>query len=102
MMQELTKNLEIDLSTTDLAVHYPNIFPDTWKMVTRYLRNPHIEHVLDGMAERAHCMASDSVISLTKLHRGQEGRIHIAVNYGVGLHLGICVLKEQANDGFTA
>jgi hypothetical protein len=101
MMQELAKNLEIDLSGSDVAVHYPNIFPDAWKMVTRHLRSPRIEHVVDGMAERAHCMASDSVISLTKLHRGQEGRIHIAVNYGVGLHLGVCVLKEQANNGYT-
>ena len=99
MIQELATNLNLDLSGSDAAIHYPNIFPDTWRMVTRYLRNPHIEHVLDGMSNRAHCMASDSVISLTKLHRGQTGRIHIAVNYGVGLHLAVCVLKEQAKYG---
>ena len=99
MIQELAANLELDLAASDVTVHYPNIFPETWKMVTRYLRNPRVEHVLDGMAERAHCMASDSVISLAKFHRGQEGRIHIAVNYGVGLHLAVCVLKEKANNG---
>jgi hypothetical protein len=32
---------------------------------------------------------------LSKWHRGQAGRIHIVVNYGVGLHLGVCILKEQ-------
>jgi hypothetical protein len=101
MIQALARNLGLHLAASDVTVHYPNIFPETWKMVTRYLRSPRVEHVLDGMAERAHCMASDSVISLTKLHRGQEGRIHIAVNYGVGLHLGVCVLKEQANNGYT-
>jgi len=43
-------------------------------------------------------MASDSVISLANYHRGEEGRIHIAVNYGVGLHLAVCVLKEKASN----
>src|SRR3954468_24995392 len=46
-----------------------------------------------------HFGSSDSVISLAKSHRGQEGRIHIAVNCGVGLHLAVCVLKEEANNG---
>jgi len=97
MIQELAATLELDISTRELTVHYPNIFPETWKMVTRYLHNPRVEHVLDEMAERAHCGSSDSVISLAKYHRNQEGRIHIAVNYGVGLHLAVCVLREQAN-----
>jgi hypothetical protein len=102
MIQELAANLELNLSTSDVTVHYPNIFPETWKMVTRYLRNARVEHVIDGMAERAHCMASDSVISLAKFHRNRDGRIHIAVNYGVGLHLAVCVLKEKANNGSIA
>ena len=100
MIQGLATELGLDLAGTDVAIHYPNIFPDTWKMVTRYLRIPHVEHVMDEMAERAHCGATDSVISLTKLHRGQLGRIHIVVNYGVGLHLGVCILEERdANRG---
>jgi 3-oxoacyl-[acyl-carrier-protein] synthase III len=94
MIQGLATELGLDLAGSDVAIHYPNIFPDTWKMVTRYLRIPHVEHVMDEMAERAHCGATDSVISLTKLHRGQRGRIHIVVNYGVGLHLGVCILEE--------
>jgi hypothetical protein len=100
MIQGLATELGLDLAGSDVAIHYPNIFPDTWKMVTRYLRIPHVEHVMDEMAERAHCGATDSVISLTKLHRGQRGRIHIVVNYGVGLHLGVCILEERdANRG---
>jgi len=100
MTQALAPEIGVDLNERDVAIHYPNIFPDTWKMVTRYLRIPRAEHVMDEMAERAHCGATDSVISLAKLHRGQDGRIHIVVNYGVGLHLGVCILEERyANRG---
>jgi hypothetical protein len=99
MVQELATSLDLDLAGSDVAIHYPNIFPDTWKMVTRYLRIPRIEHVMDGIAERAHCMASDSVISLTKLHHGRSGRLHIVVNYGVGLHLAVCILEERDSNG---
>ena len=99
MVQELATSLDLDLAGSDVAIHYPNIFPDTWKMVTRYLRIPCVEHVMDGIAERAHCMASDSVISLTKLHHNQGGRLHIVVNYGVGLHLAVCILEERHSSG---
>jgi hypothetical protein len=95
MVQELAASLGLDLAGSEVAIHYPNIFPDTWRMVTRYLRIPRVEHVMDEMLERAHCMATDSVISLAKLHRGQRGRLHVVVNYGVGLHLGICILEER-------
>ena len=47
-------------------------------------------------------MATDSVISLAKLHRSEGGRIHIVVNYGIGLHLGVCMFKEtDANESAT-
>src|SRR5436190_4183480 len=97
MIQQLASSLQLQLTAGDVAIHYPNIFPDTWRMVTRYLRIPRMEHITDGMAERAHCGATDSVISLAKYHRGTEGRIHIVVNYGLGLHLAVCVLQEKAN-----
>jgi 3-oxoacyl-[acyl-carrier-protein] synthase III len=96
MMQSLAAELGLDLHGADIAIHYPNIFPDIWKMVTRCLLLPRVEHIMDEMAERAHCGATDSVISLTKWHRGQSGRLHFVVNYGVGLHLGVCVLREHA------
>src|SRR5205814_9116160 len=96
LVQELAISLDLNLTDSDVAIHYPNIFPDTWKMVTRYLRIPTVEHVLDAMCDRAHCMATDSVISLAKYHRGQEGRIHIVVNYGIGLNLAVGVLRETS------
>jgi hypothetical protein len=102
MIQGLATELGLDLIASDVAIHYPNIFPDTWKMVTRYLRIPRVEHIMDEMAERAHCGATDSVISLAKRHRGQRGRLHIVVNYGVGLHLGVCILQEHESDGGNA
>ena len=95
LIQGLATSLDLNLAGRDVAIHYPNIFPDTWRMVTRYLQIPKVEHVIDGMCDRAHCMATDSVISLAKLHRGQEGRLHIVINYGIGLHLAICMLKEK-------
>ena len=102
MVKELAANLGLDLAGSNSAIHYPNIFPETWATVTRYLRSPQIEHVLDGMFDRAHCGATDSVISLAKLHRSEGGRIHIVVNYGIGLHLGVCIFKEtDANESAT-
>jgi len=97
MVQSLATELRLDLNEADIAIHYPNNFPDAWKMVTGYFLLPQIEHVMDEMAERAHCGATDSVISLTKWHRGQSGRLHFVVNYGVGLHLGVCILREYAS-----
>jgi len=63
--------------------------------VTRYLRAAKAEHIMDEVSERAHCGATDSIISLAKWHRGQSGRLHV-VNYGVGLHLGVCLLREES------
>ncbi len=95
MIQDLATHLGQDLTARDVVIHYPNIFPDTWRMVTRYLRLARVEAVIDEIAERAHCGATDSVITLAKHHRGEEGRMHVVVNYGVGLHLGVCILEEQ-------
>ena len=96
MIQALASELKLDLFDSDVALHYPNIFPDIWKMVTRYLRIPRVEHLMDEMPERAHCGATDSVISLAKIYRGQRGRLHVVVNYGVGLHLCVCLLREES------
>jgi hypothetical protein len=35
------------------------------------------------------------VISLAELHGNREGRLHVVVNYGLGLHLGICAFREM-------
>ena len=97
MTQELATCVGVNLTESDVAIHFPNIFPDTWKMVARYLRLSRGETIIDEMAERAHCGATDSVITLTKQHRGCAGRVHVVVNYGVGLHLGVALLREHEN-----
>ena len=95
MIHELAGALNLNLAKSDVVAHYPNIFPQTWDMVTQQLSLPRIEPVLDEMGERAHCGATDSVISLAKLHRNKAGRLHIVINYGIGLHLAVCILKER-------
>jgi len=95
MAQDLAGATGVNLGESDVAIHFPNIFPDTWRMVARYLRLSHGETIIDEMAERAHCGATDSVITLAKHHRGSAGRIHLVVNYGAGLHLGVALLREQ-------
>jgi 3-oxoacyl-[acyl-carrier-protein] synthase III len=96
MIRELAKELTVDLSPGQVVVHYPNIFTSAWEMVSQYLNVPKELHVLDDLAERAHCLSSDSMISLAKWHGGGAGRTHVVVNFGSGLHLGACILREEA------
>lgn len=96
MINRLAATLDLNLSDNNVLIHYPNMFPDAWKMVTKYLRLSGENHVLRGLAERAHCFGSDSVISLAELYDGRKGRLHFVVNYGLGLHLGVCALRETA------
>jgi 3-oxoacyl-[acyl-carrier-protein] synthase III len=97
MINNLAAELSLDLSTREVLVHFPNIFPEVWKRVTRALRLRDEQRVMIEMSERAHCGSSDTVISLSKLHQGQEGRIHVAVTYGAGLHLAISILEEKGH-----
>src|SRR5437764_5175278 len=99
MVQELATSLDLDLAGSDVAIHYPNIFPDTWKMVTRYLRIPCVEHVMDEIAERAHCMASDSAIRLLNCNLAKRAGFLWLVNSGVGLNLAVCILEERHSSG---
>jgi hypothetical protein len=96
MIKGLAQTLGLNMTRSDVLIHYPNMFPEAWKMVTKYLRLSDEQHVMRGMAERGHCFGSDSVISLAELHGGHKGRLHFIVNYGLGLHLGVCALKEEA------
>jgi len=95
MIRELAKATTIDLAADEVVLHYPNVFPAAWQMVTQYLQAPKATHVLDGLPERAHCKSSDSVISLGNAHGAGAGRVHIVLNFGVGIHLGACVLREE-------
>jgi len=40
MIQGLASELGLDLAGNDVVIHYPNIFPEPWKMVTGYLHIP--------------------------------------------------------------
>ncbi|MGD1018637.1 MAG: hypothetical protein ABSA12_04885 [Verrucomicrobiia bacterium] len=94
MTRELADRVGVGGRLGEAVVHYPNIFPQAWDMVSGYLKVSPERHILDQLAERAHCLSSDSVISLGKLHSGNEGRLHVVVNFGSGVHLGICILSE--------
>ncbi|MBV9010245.1 MAG: hypothetical protein JO354_13945 [Verrucomicrobia bacterium] len=96
MIKDLAGSLQIELTSANVLVHYPNMFPDAWWMVTKYLRLSDEQHVMRGLSERAHCFGSDSVMSLAEMYNSMEGRTHFVVNYGLGLHLGISALKEVA------
>lgn len=97
MVRGLARDLGIDLPRSDVVVHYPNIFPTAWDMVTHHLQIARERHVLDGLAERAHCLSSDAIISLSRQHRGHAGRLHVVVNFGSGLHLGVGIFREEAS-----
>src|SRR6476659_5308775 len=47
MIQELANRLHLELTGNEVVIHYPNIFSETWEMVTRYLRLPNVEHVME-------------------------------------------------------
>jgi len=95
MIRDLAKAAAVDLPSREIVLHYPNAFPAAWDMVSRYLQTPRERHVVDGLADRAHCLSSDSMISLGKWHGGGAGRVHIVVNFGSGVHLGACLLSEE-------
>ncbi|MGA2556124.1 MAG: hypothetical protein ABSG04_07605 [Verrucomicrobiota bacterium] len=96
MIRALMAKQEGDLKGRDVVIHYPNIYPDTWAMVTRFLGLSPEQQIMDGFSERAHCLSADPVISLARQHSGRPGRLHLVVHFGNGIHLGVCVLEELA------
>lgn len=94
MVQDLCPLVGIQLQEREALCHYPNIFTPAWDMVSHYLKVPPERRILDEMPERAHCLSSDSMISLKKWQQGNKGRIHVVFNFGSGLHLGVCLLEE--------
>jgi hypothetical protein len=97
MTRELANALQIDLVKENPLIHYPNVFPKGWDMVTGYLGLPKDRQIIEGFADRAHCMSSDSIFTLATHHQGQQGRLHLVVNVGTGIHIGVCLLREQAS-----
>jgi hypothetical protein len=95
MARELISALNIETSKSEFVIHYPNLFRNAWDMVTGYLQLTGEPQLLDGLAERAHCLSSDPIISLAKRHEGKAGRLHLVVNFGSGLHLGVGLFREE-------
>jgi hypothetical protein len=98
MVRHLMEALAIRRDQCEFVLHYPNIFPAAWPMVTDYLQLPRDTQNPDGLSERAHCLSSDPVISLAGAHRGQAGRLHVVVGFGSGLHLGVGLFREEPRD----
>jgi hypothetical protein len=79
---------------SSMLCHYPNMFLEGWQLVSHFLRVPKENQIIDGMAERAHCLSSDAVIPLKGLAGRSPGRVHAVYSFGSGLHLAVAVLKE--------
>jgi hypothetical protein len=94
MVKELSGQLGVESELAGALLHYPNIFKPAWEMVSQYLNVKPGQHIMEGMKERAHCLSSDSILSLDAWQGKRPGRLHVVFNFGSGLHLGACILKE--------
>ena len=95
---QMTQQL-LDLSVTSeesssMLCHYPNMFVEAWRMVSHFLKIPKENELFDGMAERAHCLSSDAIISLENVLGTTPGRMHAVYSFGSGLHLAVAILRE--------
>jgi hypothetical protein len=93
MTKSLLTQVGLSCESGEIVCHYPNMFIEGWRMVSHFLRVPEENQLIDEMAERAHCLSSDSIIPLAKV-RGKPGRIHVIYSFGSGLHLAIAILRE--------
>lgn len=94
MTGQLCEMAHIKRDGNAMLCHYPNMFVEAWRMVSHFLKVPPENHLVDGLAERAHCLSSDAVISLEKAGGRQPGRMHAVYSFGSGLHLAVAVLRE--------
>jgi hypothetical protein len=93
MTKSLLEGAGLSHDGATMLCHYPNMFVEAWKMVSHFLRIPPENQLLDEMADRAHCLSSDSIIPLEKV-KGTTGRVHVIYSFGSGLHLAVAVLRE--------
>jgi len=94
MTRRLCDMTGITQNGSSMLCHYPNMFLEGWQLVSHFLRVPKENQIIDGMAERAHCLSSDAIISLEGLAGKGSGRIHTVYSFGSGLHLAVAILKE--------
>jgi hypothetical protein len=93
MTKSLLEGAGLSQNSANMLCHYPNMFVEAWKMVSHFLRVPDENRLLDDMADRAHCLSSDSIIPLEKV-KGRPGRVHAIYSFGSGLHLAVAILRE--------
>lgn len=93
MTKSLLEGTGLSHDGADILCHYPNMFVEGWNMVSHFLRVPEENQLIDEMADRAHCLSSDSIIPLEKV-KGTPGRVHAIYSFGSGLHLAVAILKE--------
>jgi hypothetical protein len=94
MTRRLCDMTGIAQNGSSMLCHYPNMFLEGWQLVSHFLRVPKENQIIDGMAERAHCLSSDAIIPLESLMGTAPGRIHAVYSFGSGLHLAVAILKE--------
>ncbi len=94
MTGQLCEMAHIKRDGNAMLCHYPNMFVEAWRMVSHFLKVPPENHLVDGLAERAHCLSSDAIISLERVGGKQPGRMHAVYSFGSGLHLAVAVLQE--------
>lgn len=93
MTKTLFEMTGVSENSAKVLCHYPNMFTEGWKMVSHFLRIPTTNQIIDEMADRAHCLSSDSIIPLQKVKEIPD-RIHVIYGFGSGLHLAVALLRE--------
>ena len=95
MVRGLTEALAIDCTQRKFGPPLPQHLPQRLADGDQLSPVTSEPQAFDGLAERAHCLSSDPVITLAKWHLGQPGRLHVVVNFGSGLHLGVGIFSEE-------
>ncbi|MBA3569622.1 MAG: hypothetical protein H0W28_09800 [Pyrinomonadaceae bacterium] len=94
MTQQLCKLTGVTSNGAAMICHYPNMFVEAWQLVSHFLKVPKENAIINGMAERAHCLSSDATISLETYEGSERGQLHAVYSFGSGLHLAIALLKQ--------
>ena len=94
MTQKLCELLGIGCNGASMICHYPNMFLEGWQLVEHFLKVPKEKRVVNEMAERAHCLSSDAIISLETYKTREPGQLHVVYSFGSGLHLAIAILQQ--------
>jgi hypothetical protein len=94
MTQKLYELLGIACHGQAMICHYPNMFLEGWQLVGHFLKVPKENRVINGMAERAHCLSSDAIISLETYNAREPDQLHVVYSFGSGLHLAVAILQQ--------